>query len=166
VSKRFSQTLVSLTTGLVVSVWPCVTHAVTCLPGAACPSDVFQVTDGMSNVLTDANGKLASITLAEGAEAGDVVFDFAGATVAGGDRVVALTDGLPNPDVSDVLVLHAVSLSSGAGLELAFASDSDPAILAINGGCSANNTACTAETGAVQDVTRAPWRFSASALPA
>jgi hypothetical protein len=117
----------------------------------------------MSNVLTDANGKLASITLAEGAEAGDVVFDFAGATVAGGDRVVALTDGLPNPDVSDVLVLHAVSLSSGAGLELAFASDSDPAILAINGGCSANNTACTAETGAVQDVT--PLAFPGGDAP-
>jgi hypothetical protein len=140
--------------------WTIPARAFTCTPLAPCPSDIFQITDGNGNVLTDANGKLASATFAEsGGIEPTVAFDFIGLNnLAPPDgRLVGLGEGLPplpNGDIplSDVVTLHPVNLAYGPGLEVIFFSDPEG-----GGGfadpCTGADAACIPETGDVQDVT-------------
>jgi len=148
---------VSLATSFFVTVWPAVTRAVTCQPGfVACPSDLFEVTDGSGTVLTDLNGKLASVTLTDPTAENVPTFDFAGATITGSPNIV-LTEQLNGHTVgSDFVAL--TPLSAGPGLHVTFFSDgvssdeNPPSFIAVD--CTNKPVeACTPETGAIQDVT-------------
>jgi len=82
--------------------WTIPARAFTRTPLAPCPSDIFQITDGHGNVLTNANGKLASVTFTEGggsASEGGVAFDFRGLNnlAPSTGRLVGLIEGFP-PD--------------------------------------------------------------------
>jgi hypothetical protein len=144
--------------------WTNPARAVTCTPGTTCPSDVFEVTDANGNVLTDANGQLASVTVSEGTPGleGPFVFDIPGATIPVTAEHVNLTEGLPNPDgttpLSDSVSLFPISLPSapsGVGIEVSFSSDDDPppGTLGFVGNCVSGSPECIPETGGIQDVT-------------
>ena len=156
-------TLVSLASSLVLSVSSSVTRADTCLPGPgpACLSDVFQITDGHGHVLTDANGQLASVAIAEGGDEGfntRIVFDFAGVTIPA-SLLVGLTEGLPPNSqgafqLSDAVQLTPISLNFGPGLEVQFLSDPPDPSAGVFALCTAAaGDVCIQETGGVQDVT-------------
>ena len=156
-------TLVSLASSLVMSVSSTVTRADTCLPGPgpACLSDVFQIADGHGHVLTDANGQLASVAIAEGGDEGfntRIVFDFAGVTIPA-SLLVGLTEGLPPNSqgafqLSDAVQLTPISLKFGPGLEVQFLSDpADPSQGVFALCTAAAGDICIPETGGVQDVT-------------
>jgi hypothetical protein len=112
-------------------------------------------------VLTDANGHLASVAIAEGGDEGfntRIVFDFAGITIPA-SLLVGLTEGLPPNSqgafqLSDAVQLNPISLNFGPGLEVQFLSDPPDPSQGVFALCTAAaGDVCIAETGGVQDVT-------------
>lgn len=136
------------------------TRADSCLPGAVCESDFFEITDGQGSPLTDIHGKIASVTLPEGAGEGSIAtfFEFAGVTVPPPYRLVALTEGLPpTPNglipASDVVVVSPIALATGPGVEVAFASDDDAHANTTYNCTDLFYQLCIPETGGLQDLT-------------
>ena len=144
--------------------WTNPARAIPCVPtpDATCPSDSFAILDKPNgNVLTDGNGKLASVTLAEGAAigegVGEVTLDFPANIFVfpTTDFRVALTEGSQtdpsgHPPVSDFVSFRPITLPSftGGAVEVRFASDGESN--QVN--CTSPSDVCIPETGDVQEV--------------